>query len=346
MRCRLLLAAFLVTIAGNAQSVEEIRSFLQKKALFTPAEIARVDAGQAFAKLLPSQSPDYIYVFGAVYVKATPQDYMRYAADAEFLRKLPQYQALGRFSATPEKDEMRGFDLEPDDIKELRRCKPGTCEVQLPDFAFSKFTQGIDWKRSDVAQQVGVRTRQLAADILQRYQRGGSRELGSYHDEGKPVSIEQHFADLLQAPSISVSFLPEFQRYLTGYPQVALPGAESLFYWEHVSFGLKPTLRINHSLRYQSRTPTSDVAVIAVKQLWASHYLQSAIDLSLCVHDQRVPVGQPGCYLMSLKASKQAGLTGIMGGIMRRVITSKTRSGAEESLAGIKKELEGKPVTR
>jgi hypothetical protein len=160
------------------------------------------------------------------------------------------------------------------------------------------------------------------------------------------VSIEQHFADLLKAPSISVNFLPEFQRHLFGYPQATLTGAESMFYWERVSFGLKPTLRINHSVRYESRAPGSDVAVIAVKQLWASHYLQSAIDLSVCVRDQRLPPDQPGCYLMSLKASKQAGLTGFLGGIMRRVITTKTRSGAEESLAGIKKELEGKPLTR
>jgi hypothetical protein len=281
-----------------------------------------------------------------VYVKATPEQYLRYAADAEFLRKLPQYLALGRFSAAPEKDDMRGFELEPDDIKELRACKPGRCEVQLPDFASAGFTQGIDWKRSDLPQQISVKTRQLALDVLQRYQRGGARELGSYHDEGKPVSIEQHFADLLKAPSISVNFLPEFQRHLFGYPQATLTGAESMFYWERVSFGLKPTLRINHSVRYESRAPGSDVAVIAVKQLWASHYLQSAIDLSVCVRDQRLPPDQPGCYLMSLKASKQAGLTGFLGGIMRRVITTKTRSGAEESLAGIKKELEGKPLTR
>lgn len=346
MRCWLLPAALTCAMAGHAQSAEEIRSFLQKRATFTPTEVTRVVSGQAIAKLLPAPSPDYIYVFAAVYVKATPEQYLRYAADAEFLRKLPQYLALGRFSATPEKDDMRGFELEADDILELRRCRPGKCEVQLPDVETPGFTQGVDWKRSDVAQQISVKTRQLALDLLQRYKLGGSRALGSYHDEGKPVTIEQHFADLLKAPSISVDFLPEFQRYLSGYPQGTLPGAESLFYWERVSFGLKPTLRINHSVRYHSRTATSDVAVIAVKQLWASHYLQSAIDLTVCVRDQRVPPEQPGCYLMSLKASKQAGLTGILGSIMRRVITSKSRSGAEESLAGIKKELEAKPATR
>jgi hypothetical protein len=113
-----------------------------------------------------------------------------------------------------------------------------------------------------------------------------------------------------------------------------------------VSFGLKPTLRINHSIKYHSRTPGSDVGVIAVKQLWASHYLQSAIDVSFCVRDQRLPPDQPGCYLMSLKASKQSGLTGFLGSIMRRIITSKTRSGAEGSLAGIKKELEARLATR
>ena len=344
MSLRLLLAALLCASAGHGQSVEEIRSFLLRKATFSPAEITRMESGQAIAKLLPSPSADYIYVFGAVYVKATPEQYLRYAADAEFLRKLPEYLALGRFSATPEKDELPGFEMDADDIKELRACKPGKCEVQLPDLA--GFTQSIDWNRSDVAREVNARTRQLAVDLLQRYKRGGLRALGSYSDEGPPVSLEQHFADLLKAPSISVGFLPEFQRYLSGYPQADLPGARSMFYWERVSFGLKPTLRINHSVSYQSHTANSDVAVIAVKQLWASHYLQSALDVSLCVRDQRLPPDQPGCYLMSMKGSKQAGLTGFLGGILRRIITSKTRSGAQGSLAGIKKELEAKPATR
>ena len=196
------------------------------------------------------------------------------------------------------------------------------------------------------AQQLNARTRQLALDLLQRYKLGGLRELGSYNDHGKPVSVEQHFADLLKSPSITVDFLPAFQRYLIGYPQAAFPAREDLFYWERVSFGLKPTLRINHSVKYRSRTANSDVAVIAVKQLWASHYLQSALDSQRCIRDQRLPPDQPGCYLMSMKGSKQAGLTGFLGGIMRRVITSKTRSGAEASLAGIKKELEAKPATR
>jgi hypothetical protein len=345
MRCRLLSAALLCAMAGQAQSVDEIRSFLQDRGLFTQAEIARVESGQAFAKLLPTPSPDYIYVFGAVYVRATPEQYLGYAGDAEYLRKLPQYLALGRFGS-PEDDVLRGFDLEPDDIKQLHTCRPGKCEVQLPDFAMAGFTKSIDWKRSDVAQQISLRTRALAVEIIRRYRSGGAGELGSYHDHDKPVSIEQHFVDLLRAPSINVNFLPEFRNHLTGYPQVNLPGAESMFYWERVSFGLKPTLRINHSIKYRSRTRDSDVGIIAVKQLWASHYLQSAIDLTVCVRDQSAPPDQPGCYLMSLKASKQAGLTGILGGILRRVITSKTRSGAEGSLAGIKRELEARLGTR
>ncbi len=200
-----------------------------------------MDSGQAFAKLLPSPSPDYIYVFGAVYVKATPQDYMRYAADAEFLRKLPQYQALGRFSAAPEKDEMRGFDLEPDDIKELRRCKPGTCEVQLPDFAFSKFTQGIDWKRSDVAQQVSVRTRQLAADIFAALPT--RRFAGSWVPitmKGSQVEYRATFADLLRLPlSPSVSYR-SCRGILLGLSAGEPAGCRVAFIGTHVSFGLKP----------------------------------------------------------------------------------------------------------
>jgi hypothetical protein len=46
--------------------------------------------------------------------------------------------------------------------------------------------------------------------------------------------------------------LPELRRYLLEYPDAALAGADSFFYWEKVSFGLKPTIRVNHGARSET----------------------------------------------------------------------------------------------
>src|SRR6266576_2387556 len=67
-----------------------------------------------------------------------------------------------------------------------------------------------------------------------------------------------------------------------------------------------------------SGRPTSTAMclyAIAVKQLYASHYFETALDLTVCVRDQEHPE-HPGIYLITLKGSQQAGLTGLKGVIV------------------------------
>lgn len=61
------------------------------------------------------------------------------------------------------------------------------------------------------------------------------------------------------------------------------------------------------------------------------------MDLTVCVKD---PARPRGFYLITLKGSKQAGLTGLKGGIMRKVAVGKTRSSLEQMLVSIKEKLE------
>jgi len=46
-----------------------------------------------------------------------------------------------------------------------------------------------------------------------------------------------------------------------------------------------------------------------------------------------------GLYLVTLKGSKQAGLTGLKGGIVRKVAVDKTRSSTERVLASLKQKI-------
>ena len=58
--------------------------------------------------------------------------------------------------------------------------------------------------------------------------------------------------------------LPELRRYLLEYPNAELAGADSFFYWEKVSFGLKPTMRVNHGVIYRGRAQGRDFGVVAI----------------------------------------------------------------------------------
>jgi hypothetical protein len=83
-----------------------------------------------------------------------------------------------------------------------------------------------------------------------------------------------------------------------------------------VNFGLKPTLRIVHAIVYRGTGPSAPAYAVALKQIYSSHYFQSALDLTVCVRDTDRP-NQRGFYLITLKGSQQAGLTGVKGGNAR-----------------------------
>jgi len=74
-------------------------------------------------------------------------------------------------------------------------------------------------------------------------------------------------------------------------------------------------------------------------------YFESALDLTVCVNDSQHP-DHPGFYLITLKGSQQAGLTGLKGGIVRKVAVGKTRSSLEKALASIKQKLESQTTIK
>jgi hypothetical protein len=102
-----------------------------------------------------------------------------------------------------------------------------------------------------------------------------------------------------------------------------------------VKFGLKPTLRINHQIAAHVNRTHGPIDVIAIKELYASHYFETALDLNFCV-----PRNTGGFYLITAKRSEQAGLTGPKGSVVRKVAVDKTRSSLEKSLVTIKTRLE------
>jgi hypothetical protein len=78
---------------------------------------------------------------------------------------------------------------------------------------------------------------------------------------------------------------------------------------------------------------------IAEKQLYSSHYFETALDLTFCIRGTDDPK-QPGFYLIKVMGSEQAGLTGLKGSIVRKVAVGKSVSSLQSSLTAIKSALE------
>jgi hypothetical protein len=339
----MLLASLLVFSLGRSgicasAPSPELNKFFHDYAGLTDEEVQNISRGQAVAKILQSPTPDEVFVMGAVYVESTPERYLLLASDIDALRRLPAYLAIRKFSDPPQLADLSGFTLDDDDIKELQHCKPGHCEVQLPSHTMREFQQSINWSAPDRADQVNHLAQQMALEALQKYIAGGNTALGTYRDKAHPTEVAEAFTSLLGQMRALPVYLPELNSYLLDYPQSAPANIESQFYWEKVNFGLKPTLRIVQAVIYRGTSPDKPAYAVAVKQLYASHYFETALDLTVCVRDTT----NNGFYLITIKGSRQAGLTGFKGSIVRKVAVDKTRSSLERALASIKQQLESK----
>jgi hypothetical protein len=302
-------------------------------------QIRDIREGKPIAKVLDSPTADQVFVFGSIYIGSTPENYLKLASDIEALRKLPSYLAIRQFSDPPQIADLTGFTLDEEDFKQLKNCKAGHCEVQLPTETMEEFQHSVDWSAPGAADQANHLAQQMALRALLDYQQGGNVALGTYRDKNHPAAVADTFASLLNRSKALPVYLPELRNYLLEYPKADSSNIESHFYWEKVNFGLKPTIRMVQAIVYKGSSPAEPAYAVAVKQLYASHYFQSALDLTVCVKDTQRP-DRPAFYLITLKGSQQAGLTGLKGGIVRKVAVDRTRSSLEKTLVSIKQKLE------
>lgn len=335
------LAAILLLMSGpvaKGQNAEPLKFFREYIGL-DEEQISGIRNGKAFAKILDSPTEDQVFVFGSVYINSTPERYLLLASDIEALRKLPSYLAIRKFRDPPQLADLERFTLEEEDIKQLKDCKAGHCGVQLPTEAMEEFQRSVDWSAPDAAYQANHLAQQMALKALLDYQHGGNAALGTYRDKKHPAAVAETFSSLLSRSKALPVYLPELRSYLLDYPNAESKDIESQFYWEKVNFGLKPTLRMVQAVIYRGKSPSEPAYAVAVKQLYASHYFETALDLTVCVKDTERP-GHAGFYLITMKGSEQAGLTGLKGSIVRKIAVDKTRSSLERALVSIKQKLE------
>ena len=329
----------LVTLVVGARGAGREAPPILAQLELTPEQIAAVDQGRPVAKVLPWGHGSEIFVFGAVHINGSPDVYMKAARDVTRVAGTEGYIGVGEIPPDPTAADLRGLALDADDVKALRECREGDCDVQLPTASIEAFRNQVKWDRPDAADQVNQLARGMVLQLLGAYQRGGNAALGEYRDKKNPARIAEQFETMISRSAQLPDVLPELRHYLLQYPAATLPGADSFFYWEHVSFGLKPTIRVNHAVIYHAQAGGRAVSVVAIKQLYASHYFHTALDLSVCMGDTPA-ASASGYYLMTLKSSEQEGLTGFKGAIVRKVVVDKTRSSLETALAAIKKAVE------
>lgn len=317
----------------------DLPALFRQNAGLTQSEISSIQSGKPVAKALPARTPAEVYLFGAVYIHATPERYFKYATDFDELRKLPIYLALGVFSTPPELSDLKGFSFDSDDIQSLKNCKPGSCMIQMPTSSIQQLHHSINLASPQASGEVNQLLQKTALQFLLAYQRNGDLALGTYNDQSDPTQVGKQFAFILSYDKTLQQRLPGFYDYLLSYPSAKPANVENVFYWANVKFGLKPTLRIVQRVMMRGNPGDQVAYAIAEKQLYASHYFETALDLSFCIRGSN-STAQPGFYLIMILGSEQTGLTGFKGSIIRRVAVDRSVTNLQDSLATVKNALE------
>jgi hypothetical protein len=339
-------AALLVLIAaaampGFSQANSALRAFFRQDVGLSEEQIAAIQSGKAVSKTMPSRTASEVFLFGAIYIHAAPESYPQFVHDFDRLRKLPNYLALGVFSNPPQASDLKGFEFDRDDIKGLKNCKTGGCLIQMPASSIEEFQRSIDWSAAGADEQVNQLLQKTALERLLAYQRDGNQVLGVYNDKRDPTEVPQQFADMLSYSKALPENLPAFYHYLLDYPKAKPANVEDTFYWAKVKFGLKPTLRVVQMVTMRGDPDDPVAYAIAEKQLYASHYFETALDLSFCILGSDDST-QPGFYLVMAMGSEQAGLTGVKGSIVRKAAVGRSVSNLQAALTDIKEALESK----
>jgi hypothetical protein len=339
-------AAFCVIVAISLPTFSQLnlklQTFFQQNIGLNSDQITAIRDGEPVAKALPSRTPDEMFLFGAVYIHAAPEAYLLYARDLDRIRKVPSFLALGAFSSPPQISDLKEFSFDSEEIQDLRHCKPGHCPIQAPGSAIEVLQRSVDWSAPDVDEQVNQLVRENALEFVLGYQRDGNQAFGVYNDKRDPTVVEHQFSYMLSYSKALPEDLPDFYQYLLSYPNAKPENVRDTFYWSKVKFGLKPTLRIVHMMTMRGN-PADEVAyAIAEKQLYSSHYFETALDLTFCVRSSDYDPARLGFYLIKAMGSEQAGLTGVKGSVVRKAAVDRPVSSLRNVLAAARNAVEGR----
>jgi hypothetical protein len=277
----------------------------------------------------------------AVHVNAAPARFLDRFRDIVRFEKGPGIPQIGRFSTPPRREDLAGLSLPAADLAALRACRPGDCDLKLPAAAMARFRNDVDWASPGAADQANAIARDMLLDLVRAYQRDGNAALGSYEDGREPMSVAGQFRALIASDDPLPAPVPALLAYLDDYPRGRPPGAEDFFYWTVVDFGLKLTIRVNHVVIYPlAASPSSSVSyAIAIKQLYASHYFFTTLELRFLIEDE-LRAGVDGLALVSITRSRNDGMTGFKGLFLRPIISRRSREAVRVYLEHVKEQVE------
>jgi hypothetical protein len=263
-----------------------------------PDEMSAATTGKPVVRVLDSSDPREIAVFGIVLVNVPRSFYAQRAADFRSSLRNPARLRFGLFSDPATPADVAALTLPHDDVKDLARCRPGSCNLKLSADAMARLQGTID-PASPVADSIAAAFfREHMIAYVTGYRARGDSALLVYSDQPSTTAVAQVFGAILSRSPYVYQYAPTLEQYLKSYPRDRPADlSEALFWAEDDLPSLKATITVAHIVVYAPPELPGTTLIVA-KQLYADHYLDGALELTALV--DQAP-GSPGIYNVLLR---------------------------------------------
>jgi hypothetical protein len=331
-----IVAGLALAASATPAARDAARPFVIESFGFSAAELDRVDRGQVVARTLPTSHPHEIATIGLVRLRVTPGYYIERLRDIVRFKQSDQVLQIGRFSAAPHAGDLAGLTLDEPDIRDLRECRVGDCGLQLSGAAIGRVRTSVAWGRPDAATHANQIMREVLAEYAAAYLRHGDATNLTYADESPGMHVGQTFRALGAAAVGPWTPFPGLHRHLLDFPARQAEVTDDILYWSKEKVGRRTVASITHLAVARTAASVADYAV-ASKQIYATHYFDASLGLTVLVGR---PEAAPATYVIYANRSRIDVLGGLLGGVSRRIISSRARGTVADHLAQLQTRLE------
>lgn len=324
------------TVGG---SPAPLAAFLRGDLGLGERETEQALAGEVLALTVDTNEPREIVVVGSVVIDVPADFFIEQVSDIEQFRRAGPALAVGRFSDPPRVGDLLPLELSREEIDTMRDCRVARCDFQMSATAITRLTQEVQWDRPYYAAQAMAIARAMLTDYVRTYAESGNAGLVEYHDQETPVAVRAELEDTLTRWPFLATHFPILNRHLLHFPDSDRSTIDDLLYWSLDGFGgLKPVLSVTHMSVHRPPAPSLVDAVIASKQIYASHYVDTSLGLTMLVDREGV---SPQVQVLYLNRSRSGFLTRrIFGGLARTIVRRRVRSATRNYLERTKERVE------
>jgi hypothetical protein len=344
MRLRLaaLLTLAVLAAAPEAASPDLAHRFLGTAFGLTGAEIRRLDAGEVLSRTLAATDRREVATLGIVRIQTSPSTYVDRLTDIATFKRTGGVLQVGAFGTQPQPADIAPLTIDEADLGKIRKCRVEECEVRLPAEAIERARHTIDWHASDASSKASALVRQLLVEYVARYRQFGTAATMDYADRAPRMNVGREFASLLNADPITANYAPQLRRHLVDYPAASAATTKDFVYWSKELVRSRQVISVTHVAIAASGEDAPVAYAIGSKQIYAMHYYDASLGLTLLVPDRSA--SSPATYVVYLNRSRIDVFERLFGGVARRIVAGRARTLVAEQLKRLQGVLTSSPA--